>query len=325
MYDIRQLQQEKLRYEQHLGASYRRIRSLLTAQERSALAGVRVEVPLIGGQTGSPFDFYTMGQAGRASIFLPVLSLRFLEDMATAYAWLEHHNYSLGTLEEYITMLRVRNPSDFPGRRYPPPLDALRIPSDALFNEAVKSLALSLRDEAYSFIMLHELGHALYRSRGANSTSPGVPRPYEAEADLFALTVLERADTIPMGIVLWFKAQIDATHHALHPTAEARVQSEQGRQTSSKPWTTHLVSADRLSATVRHLHAWGGRLGPGSRRDRLIFIAERLTAMANGLGHPERQGCTAVATPEAQPATLTPDRLEALASSGLVQTFCEAR
>src|SRR5262245_50562161 len=103
MYDMRTLHQEKLRYEQYIGDLYKILTSVLTAQERRALAGVRIGVPLIGAQAGTPLDFYTMGQVGQTAVFMPVLSLLFLEDLATAYAWLQHHDYSLETVEEYVT------------------------------------------------------------------------------------------------------------------------------------------------------------------------------------------------------------------------------
>jgi hypothetical protein len=57
MYDMRTLQQEKPRYEQRIGDLYRTITALLTDEERRVLAGVRIEVPLIGAQAGTPLDF----------------------------------------------------------------------------------------------------------------------------------------------------------------------------------------------------------------------------------------------------------------------------
>jgi hypothetical protein len=76
---------------------------------------VQIELPLIGAKTGTPLDFYTMGQVGHAAVFMPVFSLLFLEDLASAFAWLQRHDYSLETVEEYITMLRYKKASDFPG------------------------------------------------------------------------------------------------------------------------------------------------------------------------------------------------------------------
>jgi hypothetical protein len=142
MYDRLKLQQEKPRYEQRIGSVYSRIAALLTEPERRALAGVRIECPLIGAQTGTPVDFYTMGHIRSATVFMPVLSLLFLEDLATAFAWLHSHDDSLDSIEGYVTLLRSKKATDFPGRRYPTPLQALRIPPDALADASVKALAL---------------------------------------------------------------------------------------------------------------------------------------------------------------------------------------
>src|SRR5262245_8937816 len=225
MYDMRKLHQEKPRYEQRLGDLHGRITALLTEPERRALAGVRIECPLIGGQSGTPVDFYTMGQVRSATVFMPVLSLLFLEDLATAFAWLQHHDHSLEPLEAYVTLLRSKKAADFPGGRYPAPLKALRIPPDALSHASVEALARAWRDEAYAFILLHEFGHVLSRYPRVAGAPGEVTGKHEAAADRFALTVLERADPMPMGMVLWLMAQVNAMPHKGQLTAEGVVKS----------------------------------------------------------------------------------------------------
>jgi hypothetical protein len=325
MYGIRELQQEKPRYEQRIGDLYRNIASLLTGQERRALAGVRIELPLIGAQSGTPLDFYTMGQVGRGTVFMPVFSLLFLEDLATAFAWLQRHDYSLATVEEYLTMLRYKKASDFPGGRYPPPLKALHIPLDAISDEQVKTLALALRNEAYAFVLLHELGHVLYRHARYAGISRELTRTHEAEADRFALTVLERANTIPMGMILWFTMQVTATPSQGQLMAERIVKSDPAWQTYVKTWATQPLTMERLSAIAFSLNDWAGRAGPGSQRDVLAYIAERLAHMAEGSNDPELQGCMAVVAHRADPATLVPRRSGAAVGGRLIQAYCEVR
>jgi hypothetical protein len=324
-YDMRTLHQEKPRYEQQIGDLYRSLTPLLTEQERRALAGVRIELPLIGAQAGTPLDFYTMGQVGRSTVFMPVFSLLFLEDFATAFAWLHRHDYSLETVAEYVTMLRYKKASDFPGGRYPPPLKALHIPPEAMSTERVKTLALSLRHEAYAFILLHELGHGLYRHPGYDGLPREVRREHEAEADHFALRVLERADTIPMGVILWFMAQVNAMPSKGQLMAEKLVKSDADWQTYLKTWATHPLTVDRLSAVARYLDGWGRRAGPGNQRDVLGFIASKLTYMAGDLGDADRQGCMAVVAYRADPATLMPRRLNATTGGELIREYCEKR
>jgi hypothetical protein len=325
MYDMRKLQQEKPRYEQRIGDVYRRIAALLTEPERRALAGVRIECPLIGAQTGTPVDFYTMGPVRSATVFMPVLSLRFLEDLATAFAWLQHHDSSLETIEAYVTLLRSKKAADFPGGRYPAPLKALRIPPEALSDASVKALASAWREEAYAFILLHEFGHVLSRYPRID----GVPREttgtHEEEADRFALTVLERADPIPMGMVLWLMEQANAMPHKGQLIAEGVVKSEADWQTYVKTWAPHPFTADRLSAIALHLDGWAKRAGHGQPRDILTARAARLTYTAEGFRDPELQGCDAVAASRSDLAMLEPSRTEAAVNSGLMPAYCERK
>ncbi len=111
-------------------------------------------------------DYYSGQRGGRSFVAMPVLSLMFLEDLCTAYAWLHLKGYSLETIDEYITMLRYKKAADFPDGRYPPPLKALKIPPNALAERAVDDLSLRFRNTAYAFILLHEIGHILYEHRG---------------------------------------------------------------------------------------------------------------------------------------------------------------
>jgi hypothetical protein len=325
MYDMRTLRQERPRYEQRVGDLYRSIVALLTDQERRALAGVRIELPLIGAQAGTPVDFYTMGQFGNAAVFMPVLSLVFLEDLAIAHAWLQHHDYRLEIVEEYVTMLRYKKAADFPGGRYPPPLQALHIPPDAMSDEGVNTLALALRNEAYAFILLHELGHVLARHPEYRGVPSELARTPEAEADRFALTVLERADTIPMGMTLWFMAQVNAMASKGQLIADKIVKSDADWQAYVKTWVTHPLTVERLSAIALYLEGWSRRVGPESQRDMLGSIANKLASMAEGFNDSALQGCMVAASPRAAAATLVPRRNGTEIGGDIMQTSCETR
>jgi hypothetical protein len=325
MYDMPKLQQEKPRYEQRIGSVYGRIAALLTEPERRALAGVRIECPLRGAHTGTPVDFYTMGHVRSATVFMPVLSLLFLEDLATAFAWLQHHDYSLETIEAYITLLRSKKATDLPGGRYPAPLKALRIPPDALSDTSVQSLAHAWRDEAYAFILLHEFGHVLSRHPRIDGAPREVTRQQEEEADRFALTVLERADTSPMGMVLWIMAQANAMPQKGQLTAEGVVKSEADWQIYVKTWAPHPFTADRLSAIALHLDGWAKRAGHGQSRDILTSRAAQLTNIAESFRDPELQGCNAVAASRSGLATSEPRGTGAAIDGGLTQAYCEQK
>jgi hypothetical protein len=295
MYGMRKLQQEKPRYEQRIGELYGRITALLTEPERRALAGVRFECPLIGAQTGTPVDFYTMGHVRSATVFMPVLSLLFLEDLATAFAWLHHHDYSFEPIEGYVALLRSKKAADFPGGRYPAPLTALSIPPDALSDASVKAQARVWRDEAYAFILLHEFGHVLSRYPRIEGVSRDVMGKHEEAADRFALAVLERADPIPMGVVLWLRAQANALPHKGQLIVEGVVKSEADWHMYVKTWAPHPFTADRLSAIALHLDGWAKRASHEQARDILTSRASRLACIAEGFRDPELQGYGAVA------------------------------
>jgi Peptidase family M48 len=325
MYDMRKLRQEKPRYEQRIGDLYRMIAPLLTDQERRALAGVRIELPLIGAQAGTPLDFYTMGQVGHAAVFMPVFSLVFLEDLAIAYAWLQRHDYSLETVEEYVTMLGSKKASDFPEGRYPPPLKALHIPPDAMSDERVKTLALALRNQAYAFILLHELGHGVHRHPRYHGVSSELARTHEAEADRFALTVLERADTIPMGMILWFMTQVNAMQSKGQLMADKIVKSDADWQAYVKTWATHPLTVERLSAISLYLDGWSRRVSPENQRDVLGFIANKLASMAEGINDSALQGCMVAVAHRADPETLAPRRNGTGIGGDIMQAPCETR
>src|SRR5215813_11282541 len=140
MYDAARLSQERARFSRRINEIYvKGILPFLTPEERGAIGDVELTFPLVGkdpesGQTFGPMDFYSYGSGGRPVVAMPVLSLLFLEDLCTSYAWLYTRGYSLETIDEYITMLRYKKATEFAGGRYPPPLKGLQIPNDALNN-----------------------------------------------------------------------------------------------------------------------------------------------------------------------------------------------
>ncbi len=164
----------------------------------------------------------------------PIASLKFLDDLCTAYAWLQINGYGLETISEYAAMLRYQS---FPDGRYPRPLLALRIPSDALRNPRVDELALGhFVVTARTFILLHELGHVYYRHRGSTIAN-------EEQADRFAAEVMARTPLPPLGIIVFFL--FDA-HWSSYPPG---------------PADTHPMSGARLQALAGLVEDGAGR-GP---------------------------------------------------------------
>jgi len=229
LYDAATLEQWRPRYER----STRRILDevitpvLLTA-ERQRLGTPQIDFPLYaqGELRGQPLAFYV--PPGPPRVVMPILSLHFLDDLCTAYAWLQINGYGLETISEYNAMLRYH---DFPGGRAPPPLVALQIPADALRDRRVDELALGHFVTARTWLLLHELGHVYY---GHHPTSFAESRANEEQADRFAATVMKRTPLPPLGILVFFLADANwagypSAQTATHPLSGARLRALAGQ------------------------------------------------------------------------------------------------
>ena len=88
----------------------------MDADEKSALSEVVIELPPRG---SSPLDAYSERSNGTPTVVLPILTLKFIEDLCAAYAWRARNAYSLEPMDEYVAMLKYRRPDDFPDGRPP--------------------------------------------------------------------------------------------------------------------------------------------------------------------------------------------------------------
>jgi len=192
-------------------------------------------------------NFYAASAQGQSAVVLPILSLKVLEDVATAYAWLYANDYSLSTIDLYFAMLQHRDKEDFPGGEYPAPLDALGIPANAWDDPKVDKLSLALRNEAIAFILVHELGHILYEHRGYDEITREQAREDETQSDRFALDVLARSATPPLGAVMFFQAQF----YSLPMRGEYETPAKW--QDFLKERATHPLTEDRLKALVSYI------------------------------------------------------------------------
>jgi hypothetical protein len=169
------------------------------------------------------------------------MSLKALEDMATAYAWLYHNDYSLSTIDLYFTMLRHRSPADFPGGKFPQILEALGVPPDAYkTDKRVDELSLSLRNEAFAFIIAHELGHIRYAHKPLDQISAQQAQADETQSDAFALDIFLRTKTPPLGAVLFFQAQV---YNLLHQDDLGATERE---RSSALLQMTHPMTTERI-------------------------------------------------------------------------------
>jgi hypothetical protein len=322
LYDRAKLAQEKPRLARRIQEMYTKaLWPQFTAEEKRILAGVAFEFPLVGEISGDPMEYYSGERGGRQFVAMPVLSLMFLEDLATAYAWLHVHGYSLETIDEYVTMLRYKQGADFRGGRHPPPLEGLQIPPKALADRRVDELSLRFRNTAFAFILLHELGHIRYGHRGYAGISTAQARANEQGADEFALDLLERTSTIPMGAILFFQAQAYFMPSRGQLQAEGRIKTDKDWDDYLRSKVTHPLTADRLRAMAARLDRTARRSGPGPEGETLRFIATRLEHISAILEEPELQGCMAVVAHRADPSTLAPRRPRELTAT-LLERWC---
>jgi hypothetical protein len=307
MYGGDQLIREQPRFERFTDKLYAVLRDTIVQSgmegDSRAVAAARIKLPMPDGPT-SPLNFYSSPSG--PTVYLPLFSLLFLEDLTTAYAWLYSKNYSLETIDEYLAMLHFKPAEAFPGERYSAPLAALGVPAEAWKEPAVGELGLRFRNSAVAFILAHELGHIALHHRGYGGISREEARRNEGAADAFALAVMAHTKTIPMGAVLFFQAQAYTMPSLGLYKAQGR--SVEDWDKAMRDEITHPLTPDRLSAIAVSLSRQAVQESGPAERETLGFIATRLAKLAQDLGDVDLQQCMAVAAARADPAELRPRR-----------------
>jgi hypothetical protein len=198
LYSEEKLQADAARWREQIHAEYRdTILPQLSDEERSALGGVNIEVPLRG-HRGDPFEFYY--ENGKVN--LPALSLRFFSDVCVANAWLNAHGYDGTSLRDYVGLL-FREAAASPGAPLPPVFRTLGVPDNAREESAVSNRVDRNFGNTVVFLLAHELGHALKKHR-TDLRDPIERRKQEIEADTFAIEIMRRIGQVPVGIEFWF-------------------------------------------------------------------------------------------------------------------------
>jgi hypothetical protein len=214
------------------------IKPSLTSKEQRALDGFEFSFPMP--QPGDDLMNFHATTDDR-TLVMPLESLKMLEDLTTAYAWLYHEGYNLSTIDLYFAMLRYRGKTGFPGGEPPAILPALGVPSDAYkTSKKVDELSLSLRNEAFAFIIVHELGHILFRHKPLDQISAKQAQDDEIESDRFALDVFRRTGTPALGPTLFFQAQI---YRLLH---RHEFKSQEAWRKHVQLKMTHPLSVSRI-------------------------------------------------------------------------------
>ncbi len=308
LYDDETLKYWQTRYFKGLNSNLKNvILPRLSAEEGQRLAGVRIDVPLRV-KDQEPFAYYTTGTPWVVTI--SAASLKFFDDFCVAIAWLQANGYSIETASDYVSMLKYRTPAAV-GGRYPLPLDALQIPGDALDNQRVNNIATRIFDEAIFFVLAHELGHVLHRHPGYGpGVAGGEARANEAEADAFALDMMQRAEAEPTSMAFWFLM----AGHMAHGRGDFASDAEYEKFLAE---STHPLTGDRIAALADRLVAAATEFArnesdQAASLSRIQWTADQLQQVADILGDPEIQALIANRGRSMTPAMLGPRRSDEL-------------
>jgi Peptidase family M48 len=282
----------------------------LTPEEKRSLGRVTLDFPLENAQ--HPMNFYAVAGGGKKSITLPVSSLRFLGDMALAYAWLHESGYRVDPITDYLAMLKYQWPDGLAGRRYRP-REALGIPDDATTNARVDRQFQRIFGTAIVFVLGHELGHLYYQH--ATTVSPERSRQQEEEADRFGMEVMRRIGEAPVGMVQFFYILAllepypsDPNYPAkrltaTHPVTSSRLRAvAAGIETNSADFSrtgTQPATLAKIAAEVRDITRSFD--DPGVQD---LIRQKGLSAKPEMLGPRKSGASVAASTPPAGPATL---------------------
>lgn len=179
------------------------LRINFTIPETIAAADIRFKMPLVGDEK-FPLDYYS--DPDERVVIIPVLTVSFFRDLAIAEAWFERRRCDTSVVLDYVDIIASRAPSEFPGGRYPNPLEALGIPEKALSDRRVQVVADEYLRTVLTFIMAHEFGHALAEHSGLGDVSAQRAMAQEVEADGFAMDMMTRIPRLPTGLPLFFRA-----------------------------------------------------------------------------------------------------------------------
>lgn len=191
-------QESKYHYRQEIPRYTRDfIWSALRLDETQRLGNVTLEFPWRGAR-GAPFDFYA--DRSRQTIVLPIQSLKFMSDLATAISWFGTYRCDETPLHTYMMLLGSMTPQEFNGE-YESPMEALGIPVNARDNPEVDHVANVTYESGLVFVLCHELAHLLYHHPGNLASLPrSISRENEMQADSFALELMSRAAIPPLGM-----------------------------------------------------------------------------------------------------------------------------
>lgn len=286
----------------------------LEPMEKRALSGVALRFP--PADPRHPMYFEARSDGSRKTVVLPIGSLRFFGDIVLAYAWLSKNGYSIDPVTDYLAMLRYQWPDKLAGKRYLP-LEALGIPKDVRANPDVMATFQGAFGTAVVFIIGHELGHLYYDHPDYAAVSAATARRNEEQADAFAMELMRKVGSAPLGMALFFtifahleppagdeNSRLKSTHpvtaERIHAIAEA---IEKDIQDYAKTSASPAETIAKLHRTVTDLNLIASSLA--DKGVQALIRQKGLTARVETLG-PRRPGERAVAAPGVPADSISP-------------------
>jgi len=284
VYNTHTLQKAKNTYAKNLRSIWEEdLLTRLTARERLAAGDIRLELPLIGHHK-HPFDYYA--DPFRRKVSIPIVSVKFLDDIAISQAWLERHGCNTLAISDYTGMLRYQGINKMARGRFPAPMQAMNIPANALDDFYVNDVSGKTLKSAIYFLMAHELGHVIHGHKGYKSLTSKQAQQQEIQADAFALNVMRRISVPPMGMATFF---LIASRFELVPgdfgnnaKYEAYLQTQ----------ATHPLTSNRLLAISNNIRTninSFARLqkNPSAFKPRILSIANNIEGISRILSDPK--------------------------------------
>jgi len=275
MYTQSQLEQAGSRYEPNLRGLWEEdFLSRLTPAERSRAGSVMLVIPLIGVHK-DPLDYYS--HAGRRQVFIPVASVKFWDDIATAIAFYESNRCDITPVVDYAASLRLR-PEELTGA----PLERLGVPAPPLPDPVAEDVAQKMLKSVIYFIVAHEYGHVMYQHPGYKGITAQQAQMNESEADAFALSVFRRTAVPPIALGHFFLIT------SVMEPSPADFGTPEEYEAYLQQAATHPVSAARLTRLAEGLQsntAAYTRLqrNPAAMETALRGIADQLQDIARTL------------------------------------------
>lgn len=198
-------------------------------EDYRVLDGLVLEFPL---RSDAWLDF-TVTPSG---LRLPVASLKLLDDLCVAAAWLDFTSGDKSALAHFVAAVKSGTAEG--------PFETMGIAGGQTERPEINEPALRCFNSARAFIIAHGLGHL----SGATS---------EIEADRYALELLQRTGTLPLGVAVLFRTQAILMPKRWERVAAPTLPRQPG----------HPIDTRRLDAIMRMLKHDQGQAGDALAKD----------------------------------------------------------